>query len=382
MKRNNILLLSMVLSVSFAKIYCSIEQLEPEQTEEALEALKIAEAFKLAKAFKPAETLKPELRIDIAGNKLKNVIDYFQTNLKVKDQDFINAKDPETGQTALEMAVEAGQKEIANALLRFNPDLKKALLYAAQENNVEMIKLLLKQLATIKNEIQRGKIIDEYDDQGQNALMLTKSPEIAGLLIDAGIDLDHRDIKNKTALEIMIKKATSTKNSPHEIKNYKEIISSIEAALKMPIIVKNEGETLIDNNDIEGFRAYIKNLDKTDSKKNPLMLKATKENKPQFAFELIKSGAQVNIANENGFTPLMFAVSNGNLPLVMSLVDHGAKIDLDEKRFEDDPAYKLIVELNKRDTIHQNYLFILRYFDLLRDQAQKKQSSQKKAQQG
>ncbi|MDA9080113.1 ankyrin repeat domain-containing protein [Candidatus Dependentiae bacterium] len=45
------------------------------------------------------------------------------------------------------------------------------------------------------------------------------------------------------------------------------------------------------------------------------------------AMELLKAGADVNIANKDGQTPLMVAVKNGSISLVALLIHYGADVN-------------------------------------------------------
>ena len=292
-----------------------------------------------------ADGIKPEIRVDILNNISKSVMEYFKANPLLIDH-----TDPETGQTALEIAAGDNQVEIANELLKLNASLKKSILYAAHENHLEMVTLLLGKLAHFSDNTQ-NKILNEVDEEEKNALMLTKSPSIAQQLIDAEINLEHEDSDGKSAYDIMEEESKNKLKTSNDRNAYAKIAALITAALKqqeLPLkqLAESPGETLMNANKIDEFKEYIaksKNPDEKDSRGIPLLLKATDENKPLFAIALIARGAKVNIAAENPYwNPLMYGVYYGQLPLVMYLILKGANLNL--KDIQADPAYVLALK--------------------------------------
>src|ERR1700722_12716542 len=236
-----------------------------------------------------ADGIKPEIRVDILNNISKSVMEYFKANPLLIDH-----TDPETGQTALEIAAGDNQVEIANELLKLNASLKKSILYAAHENHLEMVQLLLGKLAHFSDNTQ-NKILNEVDEEEKNALMLTKSPSIAQQLIDAEINLEHEDSDGKSAYDIMEEESKNKIKTSNDRNAYAKIAALITAALKqqeLPLkqLAESPGETLMNANKIDEFKEYIaksKNPDEKDSRGIPLLLKATDENKPLFAIALI-----------------------------------------------------------------------------------------------
>ncbi|MCX5921726.1 MAG: ankyrin repeat domain-containing protein [Candidatus Dependentiae bacterium] len=56
-----------------------------------------------------------------------------------------------------------------------------------------------------------------------------------------------------------------------------------------------------------------------------ILLKAVKDNNIQAAKQAVKSGANINIADKNGLSPLMLAIKNGNPEMLLTLQALGAQ---------------------------------------------------------
>lgn len=70
----------------------------------------------------------------------------------------------------------------------------------------------------------------------------------------------------------------------------------------------------------------------------------------EIAAKLIEAGADVNVKQQDGFTPLMGAAQNGNLQMVQLLLDHdadvNARVDKKAQRFADMTALDLAKQAN------------------------------------
>ena len=58
------------------------------------------------------------------------------------------------------------------------------------------------------------------------------------------------------------------------------------------------------------------------------LYRAAEQSNPLCAMELLKAGADVNIANNDGQTPLMVAVKRGSISLVALLIHSGADVNV------------------------------------------------------
>lgn len=64
------------------------------------------------------------------------------------------------------------------------------------------------------------------------------------------------------------------------------------------------------------------------------LIKAVEQNQPAVVASLLDSGIDPNILNEDGGSPLMLASYHGFLPIVETLLRHGAKVDAKNSRQE------------------------------------------------
>lgn len=77
----------------------------------------------------------------------------------------------------------------------------------------------------------------------------------------------------------------------------------------------------------------IENVDVTDRDGNTALMCLIMERAPERLVKLlIDSGADLNVKNKRGDTPLFFAMGNGNRKIYEMLIDAGVRIDIDEER--------------------------------------------------
>lgn len=65
---------------------------------------------------------------------------------------------------------------------------------------------------------------------------------------------------------------------------------------------------------------------------NGILLKCVRHNNYPDLLHALNKGADVNLANEDGTTPLSLAIFKGYLPLAATLLQKGAQVDRDDKK--------------------------------------------------
>ena len=120
--------------------------------------------------------------------------------------------------------------------------------------------------------------------------------------------------------------------------------------------------TAVNNNDIEGVKFFSKAGANTINKKNiggatALHLAARKKNGVDYINILIKNGANVNLIDNSGWTPLMRAAINGNLQNMMTLLKNNANSNA--KNFMGDTIVKHAVISDCTPCV----ILILKYID-------------------
>jgi len=153
-----------------------------------------------------------------------------------------------------------------------------AFLFAASENNLSMVKKLL----------DDGADIDIADADGNTALMLAAEENhcsIITILLNRGVDINKTDLLGLTALMAAI------------------IYGNIDAV-----------ECLVSNPRIK--------IDQQDQHGNSALMIAVNQNNLPIIQKLLAHGANINLADFEVITPLMFAATNGYVDVVQYLATY------------------------------------------------------------
>ncbi|UNF62747.1 ankyrin repeat domain-containing protein [Spiroplasma poulsonii] len=125
------------------------------------------------------------------------------------------------------------------------------------------------------------------------------------------------------------------------LKNYEKIFNSLHN-LKQNVFNKNKlGEIIFYNYENLNLTILLNNFDLTrflvvigadvnlqdENGRTPLFV-ATSINNPEMVQLLLDNGADINLQNKNGITPLNFAVIKKNLKMVQLLLDKGANVSI------------------------------------------------------
>ena len=248
-----------------------------------------------------------------------------------------------SGKNGMDHAISNGNKAMAELLIENKFRLTYSAIYAAEENNLELLKLLVNNGAPV-NESQKRKrrLFSKYYVSAIEFATENKNTEMALFLIDEGVSvhsaIDEAITNNHTdLLKALIKKgvekdailALAIQNSNDEIITY---------AVQNGANVKqknNEGQTLLHlasaagslqnvKRCIEGFKIDVNTL--SNLNESALML-ASKTNKFLVVEYLISKSANVELENLNGETALFYTAKASSLKTFEFLVDNGANIN-------------------------------------------------------
>lgn len=201
----------------------------------------------------------------------------------------------------------------------------KRLITACEEGNLENVKM----------ELEKGADPNYQDILGQTPLIIaiyssnkTNVIEIIQQLIDKGANVNH--IKESTGIPALFEAVRIDEPS------------IVETLLKFgadPNIITESGNSpmsLSIYKSLETFTLLLSydgdpNTVNTDG--NPLLHIAIQKGVKgtRFVEKLIKAGANVNINDKNGNTPLQLASKQGNTFVVKKLIEAGATVNISDK---------------------------------------------------
>lgn len=192
--------------------------------------------------------------------------------------------------------------------------VRQDFLQAATEGNSEFI----------RSALARGVSPFERDEAGISALHLairSHNHEAAGLLIAAGADPDMVDGTGRTAVEeaiyemdnpsIITVVACASKNKSLQLEAFKRALL---------LAVLHNKPNVIRDIDMPS-REFDKAMDGVGS---PVLIYASKNNHGKMVSELLKAGANPNVTDHQGLTPLIWAMRRGNEGVIKTLVGAGA----------------------------------------------------------
>ncbi|KAL3818675.1 hypothetical protein ACJIZ3_004580 [Penstemon smallii] len=170
-----------------------------------------------------------------------------------------------------------------------NSEVFSSLLYVTRANNIEALKSLIK---------QPDLDINEKDENGFSAVMIAAAGghvEAFKLLVNAGANLETKNKYNETAITL----AESNQNSDA----FTKILSTY---------AYSKGN--LNGSYALHHAARIGNIDLVQS--------------------LIDTGYDINVFDNEGYTPLMYAAKSGNGTICELLISHGASCDTKNTKHE------------------------------------------------
>jgi ankyrin repeat protein len=197
---------------------------------------------------------------------------------------------------------------------------RTALIYAARYCTLDIVKELL----------NRGADPNLQDRDGKTALMAAvRCPdqvEIVRELLDHGADPNIKDNHGLTAINLA--------NEEPIIENYKEVIDLLMNEFDPEIIDPNTGVSnfliLAANGPLNQLRLIIDqdpdlDLNQQDRDGNTALIYAIVNRKPEHVSLLLDRGADPNLANFGGATPLAYAVQLDDPTIEQILLDAGVQ---------------------------------------------------------
>ena len=227
--------------------------------------------------------------------------------------------------------------------------------YIIKEFNIKTIDIypdngregLLNQLGSqeMLNYLIDNKLIDcnERDPlEGSTILhfVATKgATEIVQKLIDVKVDLNAKTRKGKTALDLVMlfNEDSDSEVELDNVQGVAKLLIDAGADQNQEIVKPNKSEKylkLCRNNDKNKAREKIDDLDNINHKSvkdgcTALHLITESDRQVDFANELIAKGADLNITDDDGRTPLISACQFGNKAQAMNLIEKGANINIE-----------------------------------------------------
>ena len=258
----------------------------------------------------------------------------------------INAKTEKLKNTALRLAVIRGYSKIVKKLIESGADINLTndggytpFALAIYNADVEMVDLLLDNGAEITeesfealNKIKDQKTRESMRQALNNAALFraiyNKGIEQIKESIKAGANLNGYNKEGFTPLVVAV------------IYDYED--DSFKEEEKLEII-----KLLLEQKNEDGSLKVDINA-KTTKKGNTALLLAVIRGYKYIVEKLIESGADINLKNGKGHTPLALAIRNADVEMVDLLLDNRAKIT--EKSFK---ALKKIKDQEKRESLQQ-----------------------------
>lgn len=254
---------------------------------------------------------------------------YYDIVKEMINSEIINSCGP-----ALAIAVDNGDLEIINLLIKEGADVNKPtpywggsyqaytpLMIAVYKNNIQAVKMLID---------SNANIFAEGGSDNENSLEIAISKgysEIFQILLDAGaiIDFDTANL----ILSVSAKNGDQ-KMLENAIKSGADVNFTVYGTMSSLMLASKRGylnivKKLIDNK--ANVNLKMSELEGSDSGMTALLF-AAKYSKSCIVDELVKAGAKLNVSTERGGwnTPLMWAARRGELDTVQVLIKAGADI--------------------------------------------------------
>ena len=241
-----------------------------------------------------------------------------------QDREQLNVKDKQN-KPPLMYAIQSKNKSLANMIMNLDLDLKATdlegktvLSYACQEGMEDILSRIVKQDASLL------EIKDYYGNTPlQKVINNDKREKIALLLIELGARLDTENKDGKLAIHLACEKGMKSVVT-HILQKDKELLESKDSSQRTPLIIaiNNKKEALA--------LALIKagaNVHSLEGK-NVMHLACERSMESVIKQILAKDKDLVNVKNDQGMTPLMTALIEGDEAIASLLLEHGADVNI------------------------------------------------------
>ncbi len=268
----------------------------------------------------------------------KNFLEKFLAQSQLID--FKDAANNKLLEKCILLATASGQEILVeNFLQNFPPAskdeiIKKLVKIAIQTGQASVMELFFKQ-----HNLDPNMVVDDKDNNLLHLAVKFGHANIVQIILDQGADINISNEAGDSA--IMIASASGSAN----------VVQRLLNTGAMPDLDNSNGETalmlaaqngnadvvkiLLDNKEEGGVNFDFKNKDGNTS----LILAVQKTGNVSVVEQLLAAGADPNLSNDNGDTPLGLATQLGNSKMVELLV-----------------AYKAIVPANKYDNNHEKII--------------------------
>ncbi|WP_264377026.1 ankyrin repeat domain-containing protein [Wolbachia endosymbiont (group B) of Ochlodes sylvanus] len=225
----------------------------------------------------------------------------------------IDAQDKE-GKTLLHFAASGNNLDMVQFLLDRGASIEvqdgrdwTPILYAAQPGKWGVVKLLISNGAKFNNEITYQGTPLHFAAQGGNL-------DIAQFLLDKGADIEAQDAYNRKPLHIAV--------DANRL-NVVNLLLDRGANLKA---TEMYGSTSLDLAIQKGYKDIVEVLKQKQLDLDKELLISTEKGDLEKVRDGIRQGANVNVQDGQGWTPVFLAIQNNNFNIVELLLDNSADI--------------------------------------------------------
>ncbi|WP_265027948.1 ankyrin repeat domain-containing protein [Wolbachia endosymbiont (group A) of Calamotropha paludella] len=227
----------------------------------------------------------------------------------------LDTQDSNNGWTPIIYAAQGSKWDAVKFLIaqgaKFNNEITyqgTPLHFAAQEGNSNMVQFLLDKGANIEAQ-------DAYDRKPLHIAVDVNRLNVVNLLLDRGANLKATDMYGKTSLDLAIQKG---------YEDIVEVLKQKQLNLDKELLIAAE------KGDLEKVRESIRrgaNVNIQDRQGWTPLFWAIQKNNFNIIELLLDNSADIKVKDNEGWTPLHWAVSLGSLDIVEHLVERGADVN-------------------------------------------------------
>ncbi|WP_425385309.1 ankyrin repeat domain-containing protein [Wolbachia endosymbiont (group B) of Schoenobius gigantella] len=273
--------------------------------------------------------LDRQLLTAVQGGNLNEVKDFVVRGASLDTQDSNN------GWTPIIYAAQGSKWDAVKFLIaqgaKFNNEITyqgTPLHFAAQEGNSNMVQFLLDKGANIEAQ-------DAYNRKPLHIAVDVNRLNVVNLLLDRGANLKATDMYGKTSLDLAIQKG---------YEDIVEVLKQKQLNLDKELLIAAE------KGDLEKVRESIRrgaNVNIQDRQGWTPLFWAIQKNNFNIVELLLDNNADIKVKDNEGWTPIHWAVQLGSLDVVKRLVERGA--DVNALTADGRTPYDLAINQNYRE---------------------------------